>query len=138
MLADRELVGDAAAWQTLTSLYGGNPLALKVVGHSIPSCSGGRSPLSSATRRPHSARSSAAFANCWKNSSSLSALEQTLAYWLAVEREPVPPEEVAASLGPGVGPGEVLEALEALRRRSLLERATGRPGLTLQPVVLEM
>ena len=66
----------------------------------------------------------------------LSALERAVLTWLAVEREPVGFAELVADLGPGVGAGAVVEAVEALRRRSLLE-AGGRGTFTLQPVVLE-
>jgi hypothetical protein len=50
------------------------------------------------------------------------ARERALFYWLAVEREPVGLAGLVADLGPGVARGEALEALEALGRRSLLER----------------
>jgi hypothetical protein len=67
----------------------------------------------------------------------LSALEQSLLYWLAVEREPVGVAALRADLAPGAGPGAVLEALEALSRRSLLEPGAEHATHTLQPVVLE-
>jgi WD domain, G-beta repeat len=67
----------------------------------------------------------------------LSALERALFYWLAVEREPVRLAGLVADLGPGVARGEALEALEALGRRSLLERGEHGVTMTLQPVVLE-
>jgi len=66
----------------------------------------------------------------------LSPLEQALLYWLAIEREPVRFAALLADLGPEVAQSEVLEALEALDRRSLLERASAG-AFTLQPVVLE-
>ncbi len=66
----------------------------------------------------------------------LSSLENTIVTWLAVEREPVEFGDLAADLRPGVPRGEVVEAMAALQRRSLLER--GYYGsFTLQPVVLE-
>src|SRR5207248_2609399 len=67
----------------------------------------------------------------------LSALERALFFWLAVEREPVGFAGLVADLGPGVARGEALEALEALGRRSLLERGEHGASITLQPVVLE-
>src|SRR5205085_511833 len=67
----------------------------------------------------------------------LSPLEQSLLYWLAVEREPVGVATLRADLAPGSGSGAVLEALEALGRRSLLERGAQGGTHTLQPVVLE-
>ena len=57
--------------------------------------------------------------------------------WLAVEREPVPFAELAADLEPATPSGAALEAVEALRRRSLLEHGGRGATFTLQPVVLE-
>jgi len=58
---------------------------------------------------------------------------------LAVEREPVSIAHLLAVLGPRHGRGVVLEAVEALRRRSLVERAdaAGAAAITLQSVALE-
>src|SRR5439155_22917982 len=67
----------------------------------------------------------------------LSAVEQTVLLWLAILREPVTIEELFAVLVTPLPRAQVLEAVEALRRRSLLERGK-RPGsFTLQAVVLE-
>src|SRR5262249_10089035 len=64
-------------------------------------------------------------------------LEQTILYWLAVERELVPLAGLLANLGEAVPQREVLAALESLRRRMLIERGPDRPAFTLQPVILE-
>ena len=65
--------------------------------------------------------------------------QQALRRVLAVEREPMTLPDLLAELGPRVGRGAVLEAVGALRRRSLLERTetAGRAAFTLQSVVLE-
>jgi hypothetical protein len=52
-----------------------------------------------------------------------SALEQQVLRMLAVDREPVGIGEIIGELGPSVGRGSALEAIEALRRRSLVERS---------------
>src|SRR5262245_5321393 len=54
-----------------------------------------------------------------------------------MERDPVGIVRLAADLGPAVSREEAREAVEALGRRSLLERGERGGGLTLQPVVLE-
>jgi WD40 repeat protein len=68
-----------------------------------------------------------------------SPVEQDVLRVLAVEREPVPLAELSAQLGPRAGRAAVLEAVEALRRRSLVERAetAGAAVFTLQSAVLE-
>src|SRR5262249_10476622 len=67
----------------------------------------------------------------------LSAAEQTVLDWLAIEREPVGFGTLVADLGPTVPRGAALDALEALGRRSLLEQGEQGATFTLQPVVLE-
>src|SRR5262249_43373981 len=56
---------------------------------------------------------------------------------LAVEREPISLAELTREMPPGSGRGTVVEALETLLRRSLVE--PGEPGssFTLQSMVLE-
>src|SRR5260370_33382928 len=51
----------------------------------------------------------------------------------------MPLGDLIADMGPRVARGAVLEAIEALRRRSLVERADapGRTAFALQSVVLE-
>ena len=56
---------------------------------------------------------------------------------MAVEREPVGLAELAADLSPRIGRSAVLEAVEGLRRRSLLERTERGPLFGLHSVVLE-
>jgi len=57
--------------------------------------------------------------------------------WLAILREPVTIEELLAVLATPLSRAQVLEAVEALRRRSLIERGQRRGSFTLQSVVLE-
>src|SRR5207244_11003864 len=66
-----------------------------------------------------------------------SVLEQSVLLWLAILRELVSLPELLAVLGTPLPRAMVLDAVEALRRRSLIELGQ-RPGsFTLQSVVLE-
>src|SRR5260370_16580302 len=57
--------------------------------------------------------------------------------WLAVLREPVSLQELLAVQVAQLSPAQILEAVDGLRRRSLVERGQ-RPGsFTLHSVVLE-
>src|SRR5260370_4137871 len=67
----------------------------------------------------------------------LSALEQELIYWLAIERDLVSLEELCANVTHVVSRGRLLEALISLRRRCLIERGGQGATFALQPVVLE-
>src|SRR5205823_62139 len=66
----------------------------------------------------------------------LSPLEHLLLTWLAVLREWTPLDTLSQVLHPRVLRARVLEALEALRRRSLLERGQ-QASFSLQSVVME-
>src|SRR6266487_6827477 len=67
----------------------------------------------------------------------LSSLEQTVLYWLAIMRESVTMEELLSVLVARLSPVQVLEAVDGLRRRSLIERGQRAGSFTLQSVVLE-
>ncbi len=133
MLAVPDLAGDAAAWQALVRRYGGNPLALKVVGETIEAVFGGdiAAFLAQEVTVVGGIRQVLD-----QQAARLSALEQAVVTWLAVEREPVGFAALVADLGPGVARVGVIEAVEGLQRRSLLEPGA-RGTFTLQPVVLE-
>src|SRR5258708_29127761 len=144
LLADKQLSGSKDEWADLIARYGGNGLALKVVGESIRHVfsgdvgafldESGSGTVFGGIRR--------LLAEQLERSS---ALEQRVLRVLAVEREPLKIAELITVVGPRVARGDVLEAVEALRRRSLIERvepdgaaAVHRlAGFTLQSVVLE-
>jgi DNA-binding XRE family transcriptional regulator len=138
LLGDKRLTGDAAAWGDLVARYAGNGLALRLVGESIRQVFGGEigtvleeggdGGVFGGIRR--------LLAEQVERSS---APEQQVLRALAVEREPLRLTALVAALRPGVGRGAVVEAVESLRRRSLVERAeaAGSAAFTLQSVVLE-
>ena len=67
-----------------------------------------------------------------------SAPEQHALRVLAVEREPLSLQRLVPALGSRHGHGSALQAIEALRRRSLVERSEApAAAFTLQSVVLE-
>ncbi len=134
LLADNQLVGSSQELARLVERYAGNPLALKIVAQTIAERFG--SQIS-----PFLAQGMVVFGSITdlldEQVARLSALEQTVLYWLAIVREPVSLEELRAVLVARLSPVQVLEAVEGLRRRSLVERGQ-RPGsFTLQSVVLE-
>jgi WD40 repeat protein len=65
----------------------------------------------------------------------LSSLEQSIIYWLAINREWTTIAELQTDIVPSVPKNNILEALEALYGRSFVERQTNR--YTQQPVVME-
>ncbi len=112
----------------------GNPLALQIVAETIADLFGG-------AIGPFLAQDTLVFGSISdlldEQFGGLSALEQTILNWLAIAREPVTLEELRPLLVARLAPVQVLEAVDGLRRRSLIERGQRLGSLTLQSVVLE-
>jgi len=134
LLEERELVGSAHDRERLIERYGGNPLALNIVAQTIVELFGG-------DLVPFLEQGEVIFGSVrellGEQFARLSAAEQSVLLWLAILREPVSLEELLAVLGKPLPRAQVLEAVDGLSRRSLIERGQ-RPGsFTLQSVVLE-
>ena len=133
-------MGSEAQQQQLCDRYGYNPLALKIVATSIQE-------LFEGEIGEFLAQDTAVFNGVQKlldqQFNRLSPLEQTIMYWLAINREVTTIYELAADIVPAVSQPQLLEALESLRWRSLIEKATPiliekqSSGYTQQPVVME-
>jgi WD40 repeat protein/transcriptional regulator with XRE-family HTH domain len=133
LLVDKGLGGTPIAWQRLVAGYAGNPLALKIVAQGISDLFGGdidrfleEGELVFNGVRPV----------LRQQVGRLTPLEHLLLTWLAVLREWTELNTLAQVLHPQVPRGQLLEALEALRRRSLLERGQ-QASFSLQSVVME-
>src|SRR5947208_6368144 len=133
LLIDKGLSGTPAAWQRLVASYAGNPLALKIVAQAISDLFNGdldrflqEGELILNGIRPV----------LRQQMGRLSPLEHLLLTWLAVLREWTELPTLVQVLHPRVLRAQLLEALEALRRRSLLERGQ-QASFSLQSVVME-
>src|SRR5258708_5777619 len=117
LLADKQLSGTDDDWANLIARFGGNGLALKVVGESISQVFDGD--IGMFLEQSGSGTDFAGTRGLLAEQSGRgSALEQEVRRVLAVERARVTVAELIAALGPRLGRGTVLEAVEALRRRS--------------------
>ncbi|MEJ6481347.1 NB-ARC domain-containing protein [Nostoc punctiforme UO1] len=136
ILKDKGLSGSRQDWSQLINKYSGNPLALKLVSEPIRELFGG---------------DIAVFLNegeiIFGDTRNLldqqfertSELEKEIIYWLAIKRELVSLDELLNDIVRPLAKRELLEALESLRRRSLIEQKLEHktPQFTLQPVVME-
>ncbi|MEZ4869266.1 MAG: BTAD domain-containing putative transcriptional regulator [Caldilineaceae bacterium] len=126
----------------LVAHYSGNPLALMLVGETIQELFDGdvgaflEQPLIFEDIRD-------VLDQQWQR---LAPLERDLLLWLAIEREPLTLAQLSANLAPPVPMTLLLEAVNSLRRRALLEReieanhpadAHQGHGFLLQNVVTE-
>ncbi|MBD1857660.1 MULTISPECIES: WD40 repeat domain-containing protein [Leptolyngbya] len=132
LLDAKRLVGTLTEKCYLCELYRCNPLAVKMVATSIQSLFDGEitaflqveTPLFNGIRRLLE-----------QQFERLSVLEQTIMYWLAINREWTTITELQADIIPAISRASLLEALESLTWRSLIEKRSGE--YTQQPVVME-
>ncbi|MBV9174464.1 MAG: helix-turn-helix domain-containing protein, partial [Chloroflexi bacterium] len=138
LLRAKELSGTVEEWTALNARFGGNGLALRIIGESIRELFG--SDIGAFLEDPSVGSVFGGVRRLLTEQVQRSStLEQRVLRAVAVERAPVRLPALLAGFGARVGRGAVMEALEALRRRSLLERAEmpGAAAFTLQSVVLE-
>ena len=125
---------EAVASAKLTARYSGNPLALKIAIATIQELFDGDSELFLAEETVIFGDIADLLA---QQIGRLSALELKIMQWLAVSREPVSLAGLTQKLVPTVARRQVLTALTALQRRSLVECEAEGPVFTQQPVVME-
>src|SRR5947207_6587382 len=131
---EKEIVGTEGDQERLISLYGGNPLALKIVAETINDLFGGEiGPFLDSEALVFGSISDL----LGEQFARLSALEQSVLCWLACNREPMTLDELLAVLVIPLPRGQTLEAVDGLHRRSLIENGKRLGSFSLQPVVLE-
>ena len=134
IFVEKEVVGTKEDVERLIQAYGGNPLALKIVAETILDLLGGEIGL-------FLAGGAVIFGSITdlldEQFARLSALEQSVLCWLAIVREPVTLDELQALLVIPLPRVQLFEAIDGLRRRSLIERGKRSGSFTLQAVVLE-
>jgi len=132
ILTAKGLIGTQAQRQLLCDRYDNNPLALKIVASSIQELFGGKI-------EPFLDQDTVLFNGVRRllqqQFERLSPLEQAVMYWLAINREWTSVLELEEDLMPPVSRSRLLEALESLSWRNLIEKCPG--SYTLQPVVME-
>lgn len=135
ILRDKKISGSPEQWRPLIERYAGNPLAIKIVTTTICDLFGGD--IGIFLDQIH--QGTAIFGDIRdlleQQLSRLSPVEQELMYWLAINREPVTMAELQKDLLSLMYPRSIIEALESLSRRSLIEKNATR--FTQQPVVME-
>ncbi|MBE9137034.1 hypothetical protein IQ254_07435 [Nodosilinea sp. LEGE 07088] len=137
VLGEKGFAVSAEASQALVAHYGGNPLALKIVATTIQELFGGDADL-------FLQQGTVIFGDIAdlleQQFSRLSALEKQVMYWLAIQREWMTLAELQTDFGNLIASRSLLEALESLQFRSLIERRSpGKPyplSFTQQSVVM--
>src|SRR6266516_1199288 len=134
LLAEKGVAGRVAEQLQLIEAYAGNPLALKIVARTIVELFAGQIV-------PFLEEGEMVFGGVRalldEQYARLSVVEQSVLLWLAILRAPVNLQELLAVLGAPLPRSQMLEAVDSLRRRSLIERGQRQGSFTLQSVVME-
>lgn len=129
----------------LIHLYGGNPLALKVIITMIQEICNGN--ISYFLQQNTLVLSDRLRTLLKQQVNRLSELEKEVVYWLAIERQPISLSRLRVNLLLPPSQSRLLEALASLERRSLIEKVIPAPMekmaeggetlFTLQPLVMK-
>lgn len=132
ILQAKQLTGTEAQRQALSQHYDHNPLVLQIVAASIHDVFGGNlgSFLAQEVRVFNGVRRLLE-----QQFNRLSELERSISIWLAINREGARVDELVADLIPAASSAAVVQALESLRWRSLVEQQGDR--YSQQPVIME-
>ncbi|KYC40485.1 hypothetical protein WA1_25520 [Scytonema hofmannii PCC 7110] len=129
--------GSDVEWQNLIQHYAGNPLALKIIATTIQE-------LFDGDIKEFQTQGATVFGSIYdlleQQFHRVSLLEKDLMYWLAINREPVTIAELREDLVLPISSMKLLEALDSLSRRNLIEKKSAPQTsvqFTLQPVVME-
>jgi SpoVK/Ycf46/Vps4 family AAA+-type ATPase len=139
ILADKGLKATLLQSRDIVNYFGGNPLAIKIAATTIKNIFGG-------DIQAFLAQGNTVFSDLWdlldRQFDRLSPLQQQIVYWLAINQEAATPEKLKAQILPKVCGRQLMEALEALAERSLIENGrslnqSGSTSLMLQPAIVE-
>lgn len=132
VLADKGLSGSVDEMRQLVELYSGNPLALKILSTFIKDLFNGNVSQFIAQEITQFVGIETLLDNQFER---LTELEQEIMYWLAINREPVYVKDLSEDMVEKSMFSQIIESLENLKRRSLIETVDGK--FTLQNVVME-
>ena len=130
-----EFSGSTEQWHGLIEHYGGNPLALKIVAVAIADFFDGHLARFLAVLQQGPFIFDDIRSLLTQQVERLSAKEQDIMYWLAINREPVSPQDLSTDLASPMPVSELFQTLATLQRRSLIEKTS--TGFSQQPVVME-
>ncbi|MBE9003796.1 hypothetical protein IQ259_01805 [Fortiea sp. LEGE XX443] len=130
-----QFTGTEREWQVLIEYYGGNPLALKIVAVGTQELFNGKI----APVLEYIEQGTLIFDDIQdlleRQFQRLSAIEEEVMNWLAINREPVSLAELACDVTTSSAKRFVPSAIKSLLRRSLIEKSD--EDFFLQPVVME-
>ncbi|MGG6269136.1 NB-ARC domain-containing protein [Leptolyngbya sp. AN03gr2] len=127
--------GPISELEGLVQQYGGNPLALNIVATTLQEFFDGNV-------AEFLKQEVLFFGDIWRllneQFDRLTTVEQQIMYWLAIERDWASFSDLRENLFPPVSTRTLIDSLDSLHRRSLIEKHTAQSSsFTQQPVVME-
>ena len=133
LLREQGIFGSEETLTRLVTLYAGNPLALYLVAESIRDVFLGDVNV---FLKEEELITGDIHHLMQRQFGRLSGIEQEIMYWLMIEQEAVSLEQIREDLVYRLPKREILEALESLRKRTMIE-STDTHSFKLQPMILE-
>ena len=139
ILADKGLKATLLQCQNIVNHFGGNILAIKLAATTIKNIFGGDIDA-------FLVQGNTVFSDLWnlldRQFDRLSPLQQQIMYGIAINQERATPANLKAEISPQVSGRQLMEALESLAERSLIENErslnyTASTNLMLQPAIAE-
>ncbi|MBD3884902.1 hypothetical protein IFO70_24510 [Phormidium tenue FACHB-886] len=130
-----EFTGTTTEWERLVEHYGGNPLALRLVAATTQELFNGRIVEVLKCVQQGFAVFDDIRDLLKRQFDRLTDIEQEMIFALAINREPASLLELSQAVVPTISKGRLLDAMQLLLRRSLIEKEGEH--FFLQPVVLE-
>ena len=130
-----ELTGTPQTWKQLIQAYSGNPLALKMIAAAVRDYFDGDISSFLALAQEDSLIFGDIRQLLVQQINRLTPLEIDIMYWLAITREPIAWQRIQSDLVETVSLNKILQAIDSLERRSLLERK--RSQITQQAVIMD-
>ena len=130
-----EFEGSVDEWKRLIRAYSGNPLALKMIAAAVRDYFDGSLSDFLVAVQQDSLILGDVKQLLVRQIDRLTPLEKEVMYWLAINREPVAWQTLQSDIVKTVPLNELLQAIDSLERRSLLEKNKSR--ITQQAVIMD-
>ena len=130
-----ELNGTPQEWAQLIQAYSGNPLALRMIAAAVRDYFDGDIASFLALSQEDSLIFGDIRQLLVRQIDRLTPIEQDIMYWLAINREAVAWQTLKSDLLETVPLNQILQAVDSLERRSLIERH--RSSITQQTVIMD-
>jgi hypothetical protein len=136
LLLSKGFSPDTNSLEELIHQYRGNPSALKIVALTIHELFNGN--ISEFLRQTSLSLGDVLRGLLYEQFTRISALEKDVLYWLALKRRPIDLTELRQDMEITTSGSELIDALESLRWRSLIEKTNdAQVKFTLEPVVMK-